>query len=98
MTGVQTCALPIFSGTDHAGNALVLAEGVNADQNAVTEESDVFTTRAKVLDTVSPMFKPVSYTHLYLMARIYRDIGKFNRDITLNMEEASDQGLYQRCV
>ena len=26
-------------------------------QNAVTEESDVFTTRAKVLDTVSPMFK-----------------------------------------
>lgn len=31
----------------------------------------------------------------YLMARIYRDIGKFNRDITLNMEEASDQGLYQ---
>lgn len=31
----------------------------------------------------------------YTMARIYRDIGQFNRDITLNMEEASDQGLYK---
>lgn len=28
------------------------------------------------------------------MANIYCDIGKFNRDITLNVEEASDKGLY----
>jgi serine/threonine-protein kinase len=31
----------------------------------------------------------------YQMATIYRDIGKFNRDITLNIEEASDKGIYQ---
>ena len=30
----------------------------------------------------------------YLMARIYRDIGRFNRDITLNVEEATDKGTY----
>lgn len=30
----------------------------------------------------------------YLMSTIYRDIGKFNRDITLNIEEASDKGQY----
>lgn len=30
----------------------------------------------------------------YTMALIYRDIGKFNRDITLNIEEASDKGTY----
>lgn len=30
----------------------------------------------------------------YLMSTIYRDIGKFNRDITLNIEEASDKGKY----
>lgn len=30
----------------------------------------------------------------YIMARIYRDIGKFNKDITLNIEEASDKGKY----
>lgn len=30
----------------------------------------------------------------YTMASIYRDIGKFNRDITLNIEEASDKGTY----
>lgn len=30
----------------------------------------------------------------YLMATTYRDIGVFNRDITLNIEEASDQGTY----
>ena len=28
------------------------------------------------------------------MARVYCDIGKFNRDITLNVEEASDKGTY----
>lgn len=30
----------------------------------------------------------------YLMSTIYGDIGKFNRDINLNIEEASDKGLY----
>lgn len=30
----------------------------------------------------------------YLMSTIYRDIGKFNRDINLNVEEASDKGKY----
>lgn len=30
----------------------------------------------------------------HTMAVIYRDIGMFNRDITLNIEEASDKGLY----
>jgi len=30
----------------------------------------------------------------YKMAVIYRDIGEFNRDITLNIEEASDKGVY----
>ncbi|MED4014534.1 MULTISPECIES: serine/threonine protein kinase [Sutcliffiella] len=29
------------------------------------------------------------------MAKIYRDIGKFNRDITLHIVEASDKGEYQ---
>lgn len=31
----------------------------------------------------------------YMMAKIYGDIGKFNRDITLNIEEASDKGQYE---
>jgi len=30
----------------------------------------------------------------YQMAVTYRDVGKFNRDITLNVEEASDKGEY----
>lgn len=30
----------------------------------------------------------------YTMAKVYRDIGKFNRDITLDIEEASDKGKY----
>lgn len=30
----------------------------------------------------------------FTMAKIYSDIGKFNRDITLNIEEASDKGKY----
>jgi len=30
----------------------------------------------------------------FIMSSIYRDIGKFNRDITLNIEEASDKGTY----
>lgn len=30
----------------------------------------------------------------YVMSAIYRDIGKFNRDITVNIEEASDKGMY----
>lgn len=51
--GIYTFAI---SGTDHAGNALVLAESGNAGQNAVTVENGVFTTRAKVLDTEAPTF------------------------------------------
>jgi serine/threonine-protein kinase len=31
----------------------------------------------------------------YEMATVYRDIGKFNRDITLHIDEASDRGLYR---
>lgn len=30
----------------------------------------------------------------YVMAKVYSEIGKFNQDITLNVEEASDKGLY----
>lgn len=30
----------------------------------------------------------------YMMATVYRDIGKFNRDINLNIEEASDKDKY----
>lgn len=30
----------------------------------------------------------------YMMAQMYRDIGQFNRDITLNVQEASDKGTY----
>lgn len=30
----------------------------------------------------------------YKMATVYRDIGKFNQDITLSIEEASDKGKY----
>ena len=30
----------------------------------------------------------------YTMAKVYCDIGKFNRDITLHVEEASDRGTY----
>lgn len=30
----------------------------------------------------------------YLMSQMYRDIGQFNRDITLNVQEASDKGIY----
>lgn len=30
----------------------------------------------------------------YLTAQMYRDIGQFNKDITLNVEEASDKGTY----
>ena len=30
----------------------------------------------------------------YTMVAVYRDIGKFNRDITLDIEEASDKGKY----
>lgn len=30
----------------------------------------------------------------YLMAKMYRDIGEFNKNITLNVQEASDKGTY----
>lgn len=35
-----------------------------------------------------------SNTDNYKIATVYRDIGQFNKDITLNIEEASDKGLY----
>lgn len=31
----------------------------------------------------------------YNSARVFRDVGQFNRDITLNIEKASDGGMYQ---
>jgi eukaryotic-like serine/threonine-protein kinase len=31
----------------------------------------------------------------YIMAKIYYQIGKFNKDIILNIEEASDKGMYK---
>lgn len=31
----------------------------------------------------------------YMIAQAYRDIGQFNRDITLNVQEAADMGMYQ---
>ncbi len=31
----------------------------------------------------------------YVMAKAYREIGTFNRDIIINIEEASDKGMYQ---
>lgn len=34
-------------------------------------------------------------TSYYVMASIYKDIGEFNRDINLNIEEASDKGKYE---
>ncbi len=30
----------------------------------------------------------------YMMAAVYRDIGRFNKDITLNVQEAADKGTY----
>ena len=30
----------------------------------------------------------------YMMAKMYRDIGQFNRDVTLKVQEASDKGTY----
>ena len=61
-----------------------------------TAESDNQITRMKSSvewfeDAVKYGSKDSSY---YEMAVIYRDIGKFNQDITLKMEEASDKGQY----
>ena len=33
-------------------------------------------------------------SEFYVMSQVYRDIGQFNRDITLNVQEASDKGTY----
>ncbi len=62
-----------------------------------TEDGDNQITRIKSAiqwfdDAVTYGSKSASY---YQMATIYRDIGKFNRDITLNIEEASDKGKYK---
>ena len=62
-----------------------------------TEGSDNQITRIKsaiqwFADAVQYGEKSSDY---YQMAVVYRDIGTFNRDITLNIEEASDKGVYQ---
>ena len=62
-----------------------------------TEHSDNQITRMK--SSVQWFEDAVQYgsseRDFYEMATIYRDIGKFNRDITLNIEEASDKGRYK---
>lgn len=61
-----------------------------------TENNDNQITRMK--DSIKWFEDAVKYgseeKDYYEMARIYRDIGKFNRDITLHIEEASDTGQY----
>ncbi|WP_428909694.1 serine/threonine protein kinase [Niallia sp. Krafla_26] len=61
-----------------------------------TETSDNQVTRMK--DSIKWFEDAVHYgskeKDYYEMAVIYRDIGKFNRDITLHIEEASDTGKY----
>jgi serine/threonine-protein kinase len=61
-----------------------------------TEDSDNQVTRMK--DSIKWFEDAVKYgskeKDYYEMAMIYRDIGKFNRDITLHIEEASDTGKY----
>ncbi|MBR0467071.1 MAG: serine/threonine protein kinase [Clostridia bacterium] len=61
-----------------------------------TDDSDNQITRIKSAvqwfdDVVKYGNKSDSY---YKIATVYRDIGTFNRDITLNIEEASDKGKY----
>ncbi|MCM3763625.1 serine/threonine-protein kinase [Neobacillus niacini] len=62
-----------------------------------TENSDNQITRMK--SSVQWFDDAVKYgdktSNFYKMATIYRDIGKFNQDITLQIEEASDQGKYK---
>ena len=61
-----------------------------------TETSDNQVTRVK--SAIQWFEDAVNYgspnDDFYVMATIYSDIGKFNRDITLNVEEASDKGTY----
>ncbi len=61
-----------------------------------TETSDNQVTRVK--SAIQWFDDAVNYgspnDDFYVMATIYSDIGKFNRDITLNVEEASDKGTY----
>ncbi len=61
-----------------------------------TETSDNQITRVK--SAIQWFEDAVNYgsetDDFYIMATIYRDIGAFNRDITLNVEEASDKGMY----
>jgi eukaryotic-like serine/threonine-protein kinase len=62
-----------------------------------TENSDNQITRMK--SSVQWFEDAVKYgnkkSQYYEMAMIYRDIGKFNQDITLQIEEASDKGKYK---
>lgn len=62
-----------------------------------TETADNKVTRMK---SAIPWFKDAAEyggtdTSYYNMAYIYEDIGIFNRDINLNIEEASDKGKYE---
>ncbi|WP_066315523.1 serine/threonine-protein kinase [Bacillus sp. FJAT-29814] len=62
-----------------------------------SENSDNQITRMK--SSVQWFEDAVNYgdknSDFYEMATVYRDIGKFNQDITLQIEEASDQGKYK---
>lgn len=33
-------------------------------------------------------------TNFYVISEVYKNIGQFNKDVTLNIEEASDKGMY----
>lgn len=62
-----------------------------------TQENDNQVTRMK--SSIQWFDDAVSYSDsidsFYNMAMIYRDIGKFNKDITLSVQEASDKDLYR---
>lgn len=63
-------------------------EGTDADQNQITRMKCAVPWFA---DAVTYGSEEAEY---YNRARIYRDIGQFNKDITLNIVEASDKGMY----
>jgi serine/threonine protein kinase len=58
------------------------------DDNQITKMKSAITWFDDVV-----LYAPEDYTNTE-MARIYHDIGVFNKDITLNIEEASDKGKY----
>ena len=58
-----------------------------------TENSDNQITRMKSAIEAACTYGGEDSSY-YTMAEMYRDIGQFNRDITLNVQEASDKGTY----